>query len=796
MSSNENSCDKPKEYICDYCTRTFTRYYNLQTHIENCHLNSSCCCEICYQSFGSPAGLQQHLSRGHNRFGQGLPECDICGRIYARKQNIATHMLTTHLLSYRPEIRCDLCCKVFTTERNLRRHAAMLHNPDFEYLTCDTCKRIFKGKDSLVTHIQTVHAPLKDLIKCHECDKIYTNKRNLKRHIEMSHERRVEFKCSRCTKTYTSKQSLKRHEQSVHSENHDGRSPPLCPTSTEGRDETNFSIEMEQHERSGESRHKDLGNRVACETCSATFFEEAQLRKHIKETHTFQDFYKYCKKVLLLRSGDSTTDGGNGKWHYCDMCSEYFVAAIELERHIGSRHDRAYQPSTCNVCFRRFYSRESIAEHKTVCVPPPDANPCGHCDRLFTDVSSLEFHIKIFHPRAQIADSNVSSTFVEEPAETVFKCSRCERVYYAERSLRHHVKLKHSLDEEVQCQLCGRVCSNKYYLASHMKIVHNDDDWSKCKYCGKQFKTKRNIRRHIEFTHLGRQRYRCIACDTLFKEKRSLRKHVRIKHPDSDLFPQCHICLKRFESAKSRKIHLKLLHSFNVSTFPCGVCTMSFASQAALDEHLAAEHLAENEIYKCEDCGLVLEGQATYERHRRSRHAGPAGRPGQPPRCILCDKDFSSRKTLRRHIKNFHKEFEDEELARLCSGRPAGVDCPACIRNFADDYYYDVYLKVKDVPDAVVFKCEFCKASYGRFEYLVLRHKQTFDMSRSRSYLSELCTAEMSEESGQSDDGVGLDTAPMEPESTTADVKIEFTQKPDCDIKSEPQSPKSAGDVE
>lgn len=53
-------------------------------------------------------------------------------------------------------------------------------------------------------------------------------------------------------------------------------------------------------------------------------------------------------------------------------------------------------------------------EHKKVCLPPPNVNSCNFCDKLFTDISSLEFHVRIFHPQAQIADNDVTSTNVED----------------------------------------------------------------------------------------------------------------------------------------------------------------------------------------------------------------------------------------------------------------------------------------------------------------------------------------------------------------------------------------------
>lgn len=775
------------DYVCDYCSRSFTRKYNLQTHIENCHLNSSCYCDICDQRFGSPAGLQLHLSRGHNRFGQSFPECDLCGRIFTRKQNITSHMITVHLQGSRQDIRCNLCNKTFTTDRNLKRHINQLHNPNIEYPTCDDCHKVFKGKHSLIAHIHSAHSPVyKGVCKCNLCGKVYTNNRNLKRHVEMNHGERGEFKCEVCPKVYTSNQSLRRHARSHTGYNYAQFNCDICPKTIIGKENLDNHMLFSHRENSSSNEYEGRSSLFQCEFCNNAYDFESRLRFHIKTDHSFQDFYDYCKKSLMKTQTSEKSRKQKFLFFNCEYCINAFATVYDLKDHMRSNHDKEYNLSTCNVCFSKFFSRETLVEHKKICIPPENVNSCSHCDKLFTDISSLIFHTKIFHPQAQIADSNITSSYIEESLEASFKCLHCDRVYYSDRSLKHHVKLKHTTDKAVECQYCGKICNNKYYLASHIKIVHTNDSWSKCDYCDKQFKSKRNIRRHIEYTHLGMQRYKCIECETLFKEKRSLRKHVRTKHPNSTAFPQCHICQKRFESAKSCKIHLKLLHSFNMNTHPCDLCSVSFTSIEALNIHLSTKHLAEDEIYKCEECNMVFKGQESFDQHNENYHVNiPTLKQNCLPRCIICMKDFSTRKTLKRHIKKFHCEFNVDELAIYGSKkRLFHVECVDCLKNFNDEFYFNVYQKLKHIRDSIIFKCETCKNSYSCLEYAIMRYKQTFDVSKSKLYLSELCTAEMS-------DGGGDSNEIMEPESTTSEIKLESQDQimSEYYIKMEPMSP-------
>ncbi|XP_014368415.2 zinc finger protein 729 [Papilio machaon] len=747
----------PTHYVCDYCSRTFTRKYNLQTHIENYHMNSSCYCEICDQRFGSPAGLQLHLSRGHNRFGQAFPECDICGRIFTRKQNITSHMITVHLQSGRPDIRCHLCEKTFTTERNLKRHKNQLHNPNAEYPICDMCKKVFKSKSALITHIVSTHQHVdKDSLKCQLCSKVYTNNRNLKRHVEMFHGERGEFKCPICPKVYTSNQSLRRHNKTMHNPDSIQFNCQICCKEIYGKENIDEHVILCTQNDVPECKETEITSEPMynCTNCEKSFNLEPLLRHHVKTEHTFQDFYNYCKKSLLEMMTQTPT-----KDYICEFCNNTFNSLHELKDHLLFIHEKYYNLSTCNVCFTKFSTNETLLEHRKFCLPPPDVNACEHCDRLFTDIASLEFHMKIFHPQAHL-----SSSSNDEYTDQSYKCEYCDRVYNNQKSLNHHIKLKHNKEQSFDCHYCGKVCSNKYYLTSHIKIVHSNISCSKCDYCDKWFKSKRNIRRHIEYTHLGMQRHKCIECETLFKEKRSLRKHVRIKHPNSTLFPQCHICYRRFESAKSCKVHLKLIHSFNLSTHPCGLCSISFSSIEALKEHLETNHLAEDEIYKCDECNLLFKGQNKFDQHKEIYHSNLiwSGKRKSVPRCVICMKDFSSRKTLKRHIKKFHNEFDVDDLANYSwLVKITNVDCDECIKIFTDDLKNIHYDKLKESLETIVYKCDTCLTSYNMLEYSVLRHKLNIS-SRGKMILSEFCTAELSE--GEDELNLSQD---MEPESTT-----------------------------
>ncbi|GBP13555.1 Zinc finger protein 26 [Eumeta japonica] len=619
------------------------------------------------------------------------------------------------------------------------------------------------------------------------CDKEYTNNRSLKRHIEMYHGRRNEYKCDLCPKAYTSNQSLRRHIKSIHiiPENIGNLKCDNC--SDIFFEENEYQSHISSCKQDNWLSSPDVDN--VCGTCGIYFNYEPHLRQHVKEEHSFHVFYEYCRDFLLKQEAKNEVLLASRKqdvYYNCEYCNMAFANVYDLKEHMRSKHEKEYSLQSCYVCFSKFYSNETLNEHKKICLPPPDTHNCNYCEKLFTDVSSLDFHKKIFHPH--IPNSGIMKDTIDKNNH---KCIHCNRVYYSDRSLKHHMKLKHTTDEEVQCGFCGKICNNKYYLVSHIKMVHTDNTISKCDYCDKEFKSKRNIRRHIEYTHLGMQRYKCVECETLFKEKRSLRKHVRVKHPNSTTFPQCHICKKRFESAKSCKIHLKLVHSYNIDSHPCDLCSVSFTSIQALKIHLQSNHLAEDEIYKCEECNMVFKGQENFDSHNDKYHINvdPTIRRKLLPRCVICIKDFSTRKTLKRHIKKFHIDFDVEELANYGTRkRNLSVDCEECLRRFHDEQYSTVHEKFKYAKDMIAFSCGYCGNSYTVLEYTIQRHRiQNFNVTKGKIILSDLCIAEIS---GEDDDEEGdLMKYPFFQHDAFFEDMPQIKSEPADDIKVEPMSP-------
>ena len=157
----------------------------------------------------------------------------------------------------------------------------------------------------------------------------------------------------------------------------------------------------------------------------------------------------------------------------------------------------------------------------------------------------------------------------------------------------------------------------------------------------------------------------CKICDKDFSSTQKLKEHVRRHHTLDNKF-QCSICQKRLGDSVSLKNHLRDVHkqgedkAKEPKLYKCEKCAKKGKKFETYVVSRANTHKREcGKKFSCPHCGKDYSQSRTRDLHRDKECPKRPGAKDTPPAvCPVCKKQFRARRSLPRHVRTQHPDYD------------------------------------------------------------------------------------------------------------------------------------------
>ena len=175
-------------------------------------------------------------------------------------------------------------------------------------------------------------------------------------------------------------------------------------------------------------------DRVKCNHCDEIFFNNNDVKSHLKSTHNLSlSMCKFCGKILEneksiknheLREHGNTEYGSIA----CQHCGISFIQNSRLLRHIRDVHSNI-RNFICEICSKGFKVRSKLKEHMYIHTGEKNF-VCNHpdCGKAFTKKSTLSQHLRL------------------HTGEKPYQCEKCAVSFAQKNSLTVHNNTHHNVE--------------------------------------------------------------------------------------------------------------------------------------------------------------------------------------------------------------------------------------------------------------------------------------------------------------------------------------------------------------
>lgn len=175
--------ENPTKYKCDICQSEFQRKLKLKFHIVSVHTKEyPFHCEKCGKKF-----ITEHFFKNHNC---KTYICEVCTKVFTKWTQLTEHKKTSTKCALK--YKCPECNKEFKHPQLLKDHEQVHKSKDERTgfpCTFEGCTSFYTMKKNLDAHFRRKHGDLKDAFKCsfENCGLTLSTKKKLEEHIEKKH---------------------------------------------------------------------------------------------------------------------------------------------------------------------------------------------------------------------------------------------------------------------------------------------------------------------------------------------------------------------------------------------------------------------------------------------------------------------------------------------------------------------------------------------------------------------------------------------------------------------------------
>lgn len=350
-------------------------------------------------------------------------------------------------------------------------------------------------------------------------------------------------------------------------------------------------------------------------------------------------------EIIQSLKSDRRTSSKNNEF-ICNECSTVFRYKSKLLKHLLDHSSP--KPFECALCDRKFAAKRLLRAHMQL--HSSEKFSCPHCPKVFNTKNAFSKHIRVKHIDVKIFSCAMCSRQFDQrtklnshmrfhTGEKSYQCSECNERFGTSTQRTSHIRKMHTGERPFACNVCTKRFMLKCQLNQHM-FSHSDVRDSHCDKCESSFKTVNELKRH-QIVHMEERPFACNQCSMSFKRVDSLAKH-NLTHTGERTYT-CELCGAQFSTFGNLNLHRQRRHT-EERRHPCSVCNKRFPTNAEMKKHMTIH----TRQIKCNVCGK----QFKKDEHRRNHMKVHSGEFVHV--CSECDRGFSNRKNMLRHIRLNH----------------------------------------------------------------------------------------------------------------------------------------------